>query len=119
LGVDAFYAFILVTAKVDNKENAAILLVVFHKNGLNSVKRALLFPQFQSRKGSAGAVGKHAKTGNTTHNWRAAFNALDKQQKELVEKIVAEHKFSDADIDVADEAAKAVLKYYQIKRDDK
>jgi hypothetical protein len=58
------------------------------------------------------------ETGNITNSWWKAFNALSPRQREIVEQIVSEHKFSDADINVKSKAAKAVLMYYQIKRDE-
>ncbi|MCL2400439.1 MAG: hypothetical protein FWC91_11945 [Defluviitaleaceae bacterium] len=58
------------------------------------------------------------ETGNITSEWWSKFNALNANQKELVEKIIIEHKFEDEDIDVNDEKVRDVLRYYQIKRDE-
>jgi hypothetical protein len=59
------------------------------------------------------------KTSNTTSEWWAKFNALDSDQRIKIEKIIAEHKFSDEMIDAGDEKITEVLKYYQIKRDER
>jgi hypothetical protein len=55
--------------------------------------------------------------GNTTADWWDKFDGLDAMQREQAEKIIAEHRFADSDIDVADERVKSVLKFYQITRD--
>lgn len=57
------------------------------------------------------------KTGNTTADWWEKFNALNTDQRSQIERIIAENRFSDADIDVSDKDIKEVLKFYQIKRD--
>jgi hypothetical protein len=56
-------------------------------------------------------------TGNTTADWWTKFNALNIRQREQAEKIIEEHHFADSDINVGDEQVRAVLQYYQIKRD--
>lgn len=57
-------------------------------------------------------------TGNTTVEWWSKFSALNPEQRGLAEKVISKNRFSDEDIDVGDEHVKAVLRYYQIKRDD-
>ena len=56
------------------------------------------------------------ETGKITSEWWAKFNDLNVEQRETVEGIIAEHKFTDDDISVGDKEIKSVLKYYQIKR---
>jgi hypothetical protein len=57
------------------------------------------------------------KTGQTTPEWWAKFNALNTNQRLQAKKIIADHIFTDDAIDVADKKIKDVLLYYQIKRD--
>ena len=54
---------------------------------------------------------------NITSQWWLKFNALNCEQRIIVERIIAEHNFDDEIINVADKEIKEVLKYYQIKRD--
>jgi hypothetical protein len=55
-------------------------------------------------------------TGNITADWWLKFNALDTKRRKRTEKIIVEHHFTDADINVNDEQVKEVLRFYQIKR---
>jgi len=57
--------------------------------------------------------------GNITPDWWAKFNALSSSQRALAEKIIKENLFTDGDIDVEDGQTVDVLKYYQIKKDDR
>ena len=57
------------------------------------------------------------KTGNITSEWWAKFNALNARQRDTIERIISEHKFTDEDIYVGDKDIEDVLRYYQIKRD--
>ena len=56
------------------------------------------------------------ETGSITSLWWSKFNALNTEQRVVIEKIIAEHTFGDDEINVSDEDIKEVLKYYQIKR---
>ena len=58
-------------------------------------------------------------TGATTDGWWEKFNALNSEQRIIAEKIISENQFSDDDIRIDDEQIIKVLRYYQIKRDDK
>ena len=58
------------------------------------------------------------KTGNTTSEWWTKFNALNTKQRDIIESIISEHKFADEDICIGDKDIEAVLRYYQIKRDE-
>jgi len=56
--------------------------------------------------------------GNITSEWWSKFNALNAGQREIIEQMIAEQKFTDEDIDsIGDNEIKNVLRYYQIKRD--
>ena len=57
------------------------------------------------------------QTGNITSQWWLKFNALNSEQRIIVERIITEHNFDDDIINVANKEIKEVLKYYQIKRD--
>uniref|UniRef100_UPI003A5239D7 hypothetical protein n=1 Tax=Anaerospora hongkongensis TaxID=244830 RepID=UPI003A5239D7 len=58
------------------------------------------------------------KTGNITATWWAKLNALNHEQRDKIEQIIAENKFTDADIDVDDMSILEVLAFYQIKHDE-
>ncbi len=58
------------------------------------------------------------EVGNITSDWWTRFNALNDAQRNIIEKIIAEHKFTDDDINVDDEQIREVLRFYQIKRDE-
>ena len=58
------------------------------------------------------------ETGKIAATWWRKFNTLTKGQRGQIELIIAEHSFTDEDIDVADEQIKDVLRYYQIQRDE-
>jgi len=58
------------------------------------------------------------ETGIVTANWWKKFNVLNADQRVQIEQIIAEHRFTDEDIDVSDNEIKEVLKFYQIKRDE-
>ncbi len=58
------------------------------------------------------------ETGNITASWWAEFNSLNDKQREMAQKIIVEHKFTDDDINVDDIKIQEVLAYYQIKRDE-
>jgi Fe-S oxidoreductase len=57
------------------------------------------------------------ETGRITLDWWAKFNALNSEQRVIIERIITEHNFTDEAVDVVDKEIKEVLKYYQIKRD--
>jgi hypothetical protein len=57
--------------------------------------------------------------GMTTPTCWSKFIALAPDQRKTVERIVAEHKFTDEDIYVGDKKVEDVLRYYQIKRDER
>lgn len=59
-----------------------------------------------------------AETGNITATWWEKFNALSNGQRDKIEQIIAEHKFTDDDINVDDVEIREVLTFYQIKRDE-
>jgi hypothetical protein len=59
------------------------------------------------------------KTGRITSSWWIKFNALNSEQRSIAERLIAEHKFTDADIDINDDEVTEVLKYYQIRRDER
>lgn len=59
------------------------------------------------------------ETGNTTALWWEKFKSLSDDQRNQIEQIIIENKFNDYDINISDEIVKDVLKYYQIKRDEK
>ena len=56
--------------------------------------------------------------GNMTATWWTKFNALNNGQREKIEKIIVENKFTDDDINLEDQQIKEVLMFYQIKRDE-
>jgi hypothetical protein len=58
------------------------------------------------------------EVGKITAEWWSSLNALGDKQRAQAEAIIAVHHFADSDIDVADEQVKAVLTFYQIKRDE-
>ncbi|MEN6324767.1 MAG: hypothetical protein ABFD18_00960 [Syntrophomonas sp.] len=57
------------------------------------------------------------ETGKTTADWWKKFSALNAVQRAQIERIIAENRFNDEDIDVSDKEIKEVLNFYQIKRD--
>ena len=57
------------------------------------------------------------ETGKITADWWKKFNALNADQRAQIKRIIAEHRFTDEDIDVIDKEMKEVLKFYQIKRE--
>lgn len=59
------------------------------------------------------------ETGNITADWWAKFNALGDSKSEQIKAIIAEHIFTDEVIANQDVEIQEVLKYYQIKRDEK
>jgi hypothetical protein len=56
--------------------------------------------------------------GSVTADWWVKFNSLNVEQRTQAERSISEHHFSDSDIAVANEQVRAVLKFYQIKRDE-
>jgi len=58
------------------------------------------------------------ETGMITPIWWAKFTSLTSKKRAILEQIIVEHKFSDEDIKVDDNAIRDVLKFYQIKRDE-
>lgn len=57
--------------------------------------------------------------GNTTANWWEKFNSLNSEQRDKIEKIIANNKFTDdIIIEVDDQQIAEVLRFYQIKRDE-
>jgi hypothetical protein len=58
-------------------------------------------------------------TGNITDDWWAKFSALNAEQREQAERIIVENHFAESDIEVADAQVKLVLRFYQIKRDER
>jgi hypothetical protein len=59
-------------------------------------------------------------TGNTTADWWNQFTALDECQRAVAGKAIIEQSFADSDIDaIEDEQVRSVLKFYQIRRDEK
>ena len=58
------------------------------------------------------------ETGNITTDWWKKFNALNTDQREQIESIIAMQRFTDEDIDVSDKEIKEVLKFYQIQREE-
>ena len=59
------------------------------------------------------------ETGNITADWWAKFNALDNLKSNQIKAIIAEHIFTDEVIANQDMEIQEVLRYYQIKRDEK
>jgi hypothetical protein len=57
--------------------------------------------------------------GNITHNWWTEFNALTQEQRMRAESIIKENIFTDEVINVDDKQVEEVLKYYQIRRDER
>ena len=58
------------------------------------------------------------ETGNITATWWMKFNTLNSEQRDKIERIIAENRFNEADINVEDVEIQEVLKFYQIKRDE-
>jgi hypothetical protein len=55
--------------------------------------------------------------GSLTDEWRQKYNALSDEQKTVAFDVIKYNKFTDSDIDVADEAIRSVLQCYQISRE--
>ena len=53
---------------------------------------------------------------NMTDEWRAAFNALNVNQRAISDHIILKNRFTDEDIAVDDPAVYNVLRFYQIHR---
>jgi hypothetical protein len=53
---------------------------------------------------------------NITDEWRAAFNALNVNQRAISDPIILKNRFTDEDIAVDDAAVYNVLRFYQIHR---
>lgn len=53
---------------------------------------------------------------NITDEWRAAFNALNVNQRAISDPIILKNRFTDEDIAVDDPAVYNVLRFYQIHR---
>lgn len=59
------------------------------------------------------------ETGNITAEWWKKFNALSDSDSLKIKSIISEHIFTDEVISQQDKEIREVLKYYQIKRDEK
>ena len=57
---------------------------------------------------------------NVTEEWREQFHSLNSDELDEAQRIIADNKFTDEDISKATfNKVKDLLKFYQIKRDDK
>lgn len=56
---------------------------------------------------------------NITGEWRAAFNALNDDQRVVAVPIILKNRFTDEDIAVDDPAVYKVLRFYQVHRSDR